>query len=97
MFSQSIISARTASRDGPTMIGSCDGVEQLVRILAGLLGEPRDLVPGLREVSRLVEIGEPAVAAAAGALEHAVDIAADQDRHARLLHRLRIHTAAGML
>ena len=78
------MSSWTAARDGPTMIGSCAAFEQRVGILAGLLGEVADLRPGLREGFGRVEIGEPAVARRRGALEHAVDIAADEDRDPRL-------------
>src|SRR6185312_3563488 len=70
-------------------------VEQLVGILAALLGEVAQLRPGFRERFRRVEISQPAVAAGRGTLQHAIDIAADQDRHARLLHRLRIHHGGG--
>ena len=64
---------------------------QPVGVLAGALGEAADLVPGADEALGGIVIGEPAIAGDGGALEHAVDIAADQDRRARRLHRLGRH------
>ena len=61
------------------MIGSCEALSSLSGILAGLLGEIANLAPRFGEALRRVEVGEPAVAGDRGALEHAIDIAADQD------------------
>src|SRR5581483_835169 len=54
-------------------------------------GEALDLLPGALEAVRRVEVGQPAVAVAGDAAEHGVDVAADQDRRARLLHGVRQH------
>src|SRR5262245_61854483 len=52
------------------------GVEELVWILAGFLGEAADLAPRFCEAFRPVEIGEPAVAGDRRALEDPIDISA---------------------
>src|SRR5262249_21878355 len=66
-----------------------------VRLLAGILRSRANLVPRLREVVRLVKIGEPAITHRASAPEYAVDVTTDQQRHAWFLDRLRIHHGAG--
>ena len=77
------------------MIGSCEALTSAVGILAGLRREISDLVPGLLEGVGTVEIGEPTVAGGRRALQDLVDIAADEDRHARLLIGLGIHDRGG--
>src|SRR5260370_3644695 len=67
------------------------GVEELVRVLSAFLCEAADLVPRLGEAFGPIEIGQPAVAADGCALEHAIDISADQDRRVWVLQRLWIH------
>src|SRR5207237_7959164 len=70
-------------------------IEKLVRILSPLLRKCADLVPRFGEAVRPVEIGKPTVAADGRALEHAIDISADQDRGMWFLDRLGIHDAGG--
>src|SRR5215813_324701 len=71
------------------------GVEELVRILSAFLCKAADLVPRLGEAFGPVEIGQPAIAADGRALEHAIDVSADQDRRIWFLYRLGIHHAGG--
>src|SRR5262249_60510420 len=43
------------------------------------------LLPSLREALRRIEVGQPAVALRACALEHGIDVAADEDGRTRAL------------
>src|SRR6201997_4967137 len=61
------------------------GVEELARVFSAFLCEAADFVPRLGEAFGPIEIGQPAVAADGCALEHAIDISADQDRRMWLL------------
>src|SRR3989449_9483147 len=60
-------------------------------IAAGLAREAEDLLPRLRVGLRRVEVRQPAVALRRHALEHGVDVAADEDRWPRALHGFRTH------
>src|SRR5262249_49969858 len=95
LFSQSSISVRTASFDRPTMIGNCEALSSLSCFVAVAFGGRPNLVPRLRGGGGLEKMGEPPTPRRAGALEYAVDVTADQQRHARFLGRLRIHHGGG--
>src|SRR5439155_195666 len=72
--------AGTISRAGGTSIVS-----------PGLTGETDDLLPRASIALRRVEVGEPPVAARGHALEHGIDVAADQYGRPRALARARPH------
>src|SRR6266571_8307754 len=73
------------------------GGGQFVRIAPGLLGVAAHACPRAGETLDRVIIREPAVALRRRALEHGVDVAADQDRRSRLLHRFRLQHCAAQI